>query len=141
MPNMRRSDRGATPQASLDALAELQGIRLSALELKLMAQVLEPPYDLDVVIKPSAEVKGASLRYDVQYSVSSTKAELAVLSVSCTYQVSYSLPEDAPIDRDEIKAFGSTTVLTTLHPYVRELLADVSARAGLPSITLGSIRP
>ena len=76
----------------------------------------------------------------IQYAVSGTKETAMVLNLECTYQVSYLIPEDTQLDEDEIRTFGSTTALLTLHPYLRELFADVSVRAGLPLITLGSVR-
>lgn len=110
------------------------------MSLQLGSQVLDPPYDLSVVINPSAEIKGTSLRYDVSYSVSCTKETAQVLALTCVYQVSYLVQEETRLDQADIDAFGSTTAVLTLHPYMRELLADMSGRAGLPPIILGTMR-
>jgi preprotein translocase subunit SecB len=99
-----------------------------------------PPYDLGIVINPSVDVKGSRLHYEIRYKVSAKKQDTSVLALDCTYQISYNIPEDAQAEQNEIEAFGSTTVLFTIHPYVRELVANISARAGLPPIMLGAMR-
>jgi preprotein translocase subunit SecB len=140
LPDKRACEKGGPTPVPLATIADLQGIRLYSLTLQLGPQVLDPPYELGVAIDPSVETKGTELRYDISYSISGTKETAQVLALTCVYQASYLIPEDTQIEQADINAFGSTAVLLTLHPYLRELLADLSARAGLPPITLGTMR-
>jgi preprotein translocase subunit SecB len=132
---------GTAPMAhEFPELAELHGIRLQSLAFELSQLTLDPPYDFAVTINPGYIAGDTSVRYDVAYVVSGTKDGAQVLTLECTYQASYGLPDDAEVSRADIEDFGASGVLRMLHPYLRELVADVSARAGLPPITLGSMR-
>jgi preprotein translocase subunit SecB len=140
LPDRTERERVIARSARLGALAELQGIRLHSLTLQSGPEASGPPYDLGIVINPSVDVKGSKLHYEVKYKVSAKKQDTSVLALDCTYQISYNIPEDARAEQDEIEAFGSTIVLFTIHPYLRELVSNISARTGLPPIMLGVMR-
>lgn len=141
MPDNQSPKKAAPESSSLDLVAELQGIRLRALAVEPGSDTHEPPYDLNVVITPSAaEVKASGLNYQVDYVLVVEKGSDSVLSITCTYQALYGLPPEGQYDPEDVQSFGSTSVMLTLYPYFRELVADLSARAGLAPVTLGPIR-
>jgi hypothetical protein len=60
-----------------------------------------------------------------------------IARVSCSYAALYALDLDpAPTD-DECDAFARTTGVFALYPYARAFIQDITARMGLPPLTLG----
>lgn len=48
--------------------------------------------------------------------------------------------EDRVPESDEVEAFGRSTGMFALHPYAREFIATLTARMGLPTLTIGVLR-
>ena len=49
-------------------------------------------------------------------------------------------PDSGPFTADEVHAFSETSVRMTVYPYARALVADLTARLGLPHLTLPPVK-
>jgi len=60
-------------------------------------------------------------------------------TMAALYELEFSDADSAP-SGDEMTAFGASTGAFALYPYARAYVQDVSARLGLPPLTLGMYR-
>lgn len=106
----------------------------------------ESPYDVGVSIEPSFSIESASsdpeagqlLLYSLWYDVEirPVGGDEPVATVGCRYNAAYHWRhEDTPSD-DELRAFGETTVLLALYPYVRQLVHDMTGRFNLDPLVM-----
>lgn len=142
--------------ARVAAAADLVDVRLFSLESTL-DQVpagggeLSYSFDSEVEVQESANESAVLLvdgTYDVKLrqgadgddeggeegnAIAQMKIHLAAL-----YQINER--ESADFSDDELDAFAKTTGLLALHPYARELIANLTTRMGLPALNVGTVR-
>jgi hypothetical protein len=66
----------------------------------------------------------------------------ALFVLSFRYSALYELSEHSHggLTLDEVRAFAETTGVMAIYPYAREYVADVTRRAGFPTLTLKTFR-
>lgn len=88
-------------------------------------------FELEIAAVASEEAKSGE-----------TDEPLAVANISfdlnALFEVEHT-PEEA-FTESELTAFGQTTGQFALYPYVRELVADITGRLGLPTLHMGVMR-
>jgi hypothetical protein len=83
---------------------------------------------------------GVSLRYRADYTIALKHDEQQVARITCSFVVQYQVPEDFEAEESEYEAYGLTTVMFALHPFVRELVHATTSRLSLPPVTLDVLR-
>jgi hypothetical protein len=63
-----------------------------------------------------------------------------LFTFAARYVVGFEIPEEVSVTEAEVNAFGAVTVVAVVLPYVRQLVSDVTSRAGLPPLVLETIR-
>lgn len=127
--------------ARIGALAELDEVRLVAVNAELGDPTADGPYRIQVGINPSVTQLENRLLFETTYRIEVRGVgEVMATELNCRYLATYSLPTPEEQDMDDLVAFGGVTVFRTVHPYLRELLHNLSSRLGLPSLTLGVFR-
>ena len=58
----------------------------------------------------------------------------------CQYQTIFRYAEGTEFTGEEIEAFGSTSVMLIVFPYLRETLQSTAAKSGLPGVLLQSLK-
>lgn len=142
--------------ARVAASADLVDVRLFSLESAL-DQVPAPDgelsysFDSEVEVQESAN-ESAVLLVDGTYDVALRQAAerdgevgregtaIAQMKIHLAALYRIHVPETADFTDDELDAFAKTTGLLALHPYARELIANLTARMGLPTLHVGTIR-
>lgn len=79
-------------------------------------------------------------QFDFSWQVGEKDADEPLFTGLAQYQLVYEHPEDFAFEDDEAEAFGQTSVQLTVHPFVRELVQSLTTRAGLPPLTIPTIR-
>lgn len=126
----------------LAAAAELESLVLTEMSFERSEALPEPPYSIELAAAPSAKLgESRDLVYEVGYEIVGTgEDDVRVLDLRCKFQVAYDLKNDVEPGQDAIEAFGETTVLFTLHPYLRQLTHDITSRSGLPPLLLSLLK-
>lgn len=128
--------------------AELLDIRAVEIRSSLNAEAEGgSPYDVNVSIEPSFFTQpadeddpaaGVLLLYSLWYDISlrPVGSEMTIADVGCRYNAAYHWSDaDTPSD-EELRAFGETTVLLALYPYVRQLVHDITGRFNLDPLVM-----
>ena len=126
----------------LAAAAELESLVLTEMSFERSEALPEPPYAIELAAAPAAKFgESRDLIYEVGYEIVGTDEDgVQVLDLRCKFQVAYDLKDDLEPDQKAIEAFGETTVLFTLHPYLRQLAHDITSRSGLPPLLLSLLK-
>jgi hypothetical protein len=77
---------------------------------------------------------------DFGWLVHSGDEDDALFTGIAEFELSYGCAEDFTFDDEEAEAFGEASVLLSAYPFVRELVQSLTTRAGLPPLTLSTIR-
>jgi preprotein translocase subunit SecB len=123
------------------AKADLLDIRAVRLDAALVSGNVEPPYDVVVEIDPSYDASpfaegGWIVVYSLAYQVRVQRDEELTAMANVVYNAAYSCrTEDEPSDA-ELEAFGDTTVVLALYPYLREFLHSTTARFNLGPLVM-----
>ena len=136
-PEVRLAGRlGAEAHLSTIELAELswhvcptQGMEVVGLTTELAVEC-EPGY-----------LSNDSLTYVVSANLKATfpsGQDLFVLK--CHHVVGFMLPPDLDPGDEELAAYGKVTTVPLVMPYLRSLVTDITARAGLPPLVLDTVR-
>ncbi|MBK5221864.1 MAG: protein-export chaperone SecB [Acidimicrobiia bacterium] len=64
----------------------------------------------------------------------------AVFDCSAIYGAVYALPEDVQLSDEAYGAFAATSATFSVHPYLREFIQSLTTRAGLPPLSLATLR-
>jgi preprotein translocase subunit SecB len=98
---------------------------------------------MNITITPNAWFRSDRILYNLRYVIVASSDQEEAISITCTYAVSYRITDPDEFAKEDIaedvEAFGSSAVPYTLHPYVRELVYDLSGKAGLPPLILGEM--
>lgn len=144
--------------ARVAASADLVDVRLFHLDSTLervpvKGHALSYSFDSVVEVQESNDQSTALLvdgSYDVTlrqgdtdaHAEEGSDADEVIAYLKIQLAALYEIHEDAPEEfaDEELDAFAQTTGLLTLHPYVRELVASMTSRMGLPALHLGTVR-
>ncbi|MHB8289275.1 MAG: hypothetical protein ACYDEY_08575 [Acidimicrobiales bacterium] len=122
---------------------QLRGIILRDVSWTLPELNVLPGLSID--LRPEFEAQAATtpelLIYKIQTDVSGViPDEVEIFHFRSVHQVVCSFPEGMEFTREEVEAFGSTTVMLMVFPYVRETLQSIAAKAGMPTVLLQPLR-
>ncbi|MGO8871540.1 MAG: hypothetical protein ACLQPH_09100 [Acidimicrobiales bacterium] len=122
---------------------QLQAIILRELNWTLPELNVLPGLSID--LRPAFEAQAAMapelLIYKIQTDVSAViPDEVEIFHFRAVHQVVCSFPEGMEFTREEVEAFGSTSVMLMVFPYVRETLQSIAAKAGMPAVLLQPLR-
>jgi hypothetical protein len=70
------------------------------------------------------------------YSLTVSTAELSVMSVEASYQLTYKLLRDDPVEENDLVHFASANGAYHSWPFVRELFFGLTSKMGFPPFTL-----
>lgn len=90
-------------------------------------------------VRPVSE-ESADASGDPAEAPSEGRPDDVLYSLNATYGANYSLSEPAGLETEHFEAFGQVSAVFTTYPYARELIQTLTARAGLPPLTLGLVR-
>ncbi len=118
---------------------------LRLVEVSMNAQSLQRKFDLDADVAHTcvAELKPDRM-LDVlctfEFRVATGSPESVAAEARFAYLISYAVTGDEPLDDGDIRAFAFANGTYHSWPYVREFLADLTGRMGLPPFTLPVFR-
>jgi hypothetical protein len=82
-----------------------------------------------------------SLSYAVNANLKATfPSGEEVFALKCRHVVSLALPPELEPSEEELAAYGGVTTIPLVLPYLRSLVTDLTARAGLPPLVLDTVR-
>jgi hypothetical protein len=82
-----------------------------------------------------------SLSYAVNATVVATfPSGEQLFELSCRHIVGFALPPELELGDEELAAYGQVTTIPLVLPYLRSLVSDLTARAGLPPLVLDTVR-
>ena len=127
----------------IGASVQLQGIVLRELNWSLPEQLI--PGGLSIDLRPEFEAQAATspglLIYKIRTEISAVVPdEVEIFHFRAVHQLVFSFPEGLEFTREEVEAFGSTSAMFMVFPYVREALQGTAAKAGMPNILLQPLR-
>jgi len=121
-------------------IASLVDLRVRELEAKLLNFAGDPPFEPTVSLVPNVGSVENFAVYDFVYNLGATdKANRPLFSVNLTMNLVFKLKVDAT--REELLAFGEIGVVEIAHPYVREIVHNLTFRMGLPPFVLDVAPP
>lgn len=146
--------------ARVAAWSEVNDVRLFQVEAKLNAlpdsEQLSYHMDSDVTMQYLQDQDGLIVTGDYTITIQAADASpadpaegnddeqepLYRLAFQLAALFTVDVPSDShdPLEEDELDAFARTTGQFALHPYARELVADMTARAGLPPLHIGMLK-
>ena len=134
----------ASAAAAVAAVADVAAVRATSIHAQDVGRA--DPHapagaarDVDVQIEMTVKRQAAKARvlYDVHFVMSSPPRRKAPgTSIEVTYRVLVKLPAGKSFDKEELRAYGSATVVPTTYPFFREACQSLTARLGRP-MTLG----
>jgi len=138
--------------ARLGAVVDLVSIGLHHVEFDLTNPLVVPPYSLDIELDVNWHHTEPLILYDVTLELSSrgdarddddASGEAAVyFSAVLGFFVVYALPDPLPDDigEAELEAFGRESATFAAWPYIRETVQSLTARSGIPPLSLEVLR-
>jgi hypothetical protein len=131
----------------LMACTQLESVRLSTCKVDISIDGPVPD-DAKISLKLSAKSDGQkvsdtelNLHFDFRLiGTGAPSSEDKVIDVSLKLIAIYSIPRDQMIGPGEIKAFAGTNGLLNTWPYFREFIQSITARAGMPPLTVPLFR-
>ncbi|MEU7860051.1 protein-export chaperone SecB [Nonomuraea sp. NPDC049141] len=126
------------------SLLRLQNIRLSALNFWSSDEKTNPPYQIAVTITPRILIPDKFIVCSLNYKIVASKGPERIAQIDCRYDVAYAIELDNStyqhqsqvVESEDFDAFARVVLPYTLHPYVRELVFDLSGKSGLPPLIL-----
>lgn len=117
--------------------ATIVDLRLSNIKADLKIPSPRLPLTFEHEVIPSMVTLSETLVvYHATYQIKATSAsKTRVLDAEVTMSVIIELSDEG-FTNDDLQAFGSIGVLDIVHPYVREVVHNLSARMGLPPLVL-----
>jgi preprotein translocase subunit SecB len=128
----------------------LNDVRLESLHFDLESPGVPPPYSLadsDVNLSWHRDEEQALVVYRVAMNLKAVGAgedqagdEQVVFTANIANVILWDLPPELEASDEDLEAFGRVTAVFTVYPYIREEIQSVTARAGLPPLTLNVLR-
>ena len=127
------------------SVALLQDLRLAALTWQVTqgGDAVEPPYSYSLAREISLQRGDSQLLYRVVHEFKAFRSPPGVdafAEATVAYEVLYSVPDGAELSDADVAAFGSSTVLLSVYPFLRETLCSLTASSGLPVLVLPVLR-
>lgn len=148
-------DEVRTKAARVAAWSEVNDVRLFKATCDLVRMPDSGPYrydmDADVSVQFLPEDGGLIVTSDYTLSICEGGApsddedgdgdSFYELTFRLAALFNMNIPVDAtPLDEAELDAFAKTTGQFALHPYARDFIAQMTGRAGLPSLHVGLLK-
>ena len=89
---------------------------------------------INIATDAGAVHERGELRVDARHTISARNAKDALFTIKATYVVVMSAPDELPEGFAEVYIANNLTI--TVFPFVRELVASLTSRMGLPPLTL-----
>ncbi len=125
---------------------ELQSVRLSRCAVKMDIDAI-PSEEAKITLKLNAKSDGRQisetelrLHFDFKLTGSQDAEPQKPVEITLRLVAVYSLPRGLQPSEAEMKAFAATNGLLNVWPYFREFTQSISARAGLPPLTVPLFR-
>lgn len=126
--------------ARLGAKAHLLGLRLTRLDAREGAGAYEDgPYDISADLTPSYVTPAHLLIYTFDFTVKVMRGRRNALKVRAVYEVAFHVP-DEDFTEDEYTAFGSTTAVRVVHPYLRRQINDLTHEFAMDPAVIDLLR-
>ncbi len=125
------------------AAIQLQAIILRELEWSVPEIPVLPGLPIQIVPEIGAEFGQTEslLVYKVHANISGRiPDQTEIFRLRCQYQAVFGYPAGMEFRSEEIEAFGSTSVMLIVFPYLRETLQSTAAKGGLPGVLLQSLK-
>jgi len=127
-----------------DAVSEVTSLidlRLRSLDSQLVSPAnrgtLTPGFSVHI---EAAQLPGFAV-CDYTYSLDGKDdREEPVVAIRSTFNLVFKIERDHPLSADELDSFSEVAGLEIVHPYVRELVHNMTGRMGLPPFVL-EVRP
>lgn len=122
------------------AVVDLFSVSLRAVEAHLPEpEEMEGLVELDVSWETTYErCEPDRLNYRYRMALGTSTPE--DFHIECEFELDYRLPDDSEVDHDDLVAFGEVSVSFSAFPYARELVQNLTTRASLPPLVLGTLR-
>ena len=138
------ADLPVTPSLAA-SVALLQDLRLAALtwQVAQRGDVVEPPYSYTLARKISLQRGDHQLLYRVVHEFKASRPPPGVggfAEATIAHEVLYSVPDGVKLSDADTTVFGSSTVLLSVYPFLREILCSLTASSGLPVLVLPVLR-
>jgi preprotein translocase subunit SecB len=129
--------------ARMAAAIQLEAIILRELDWSV-PEIPVPP-GLPIQMAPEISAEFGQTESHFVYKIHATISgripdQTEIFRLRCQYQTVFRYPEGMDFTSDEIEAFGSTSVMLIVFPYLRETLQSTAAKGGLPGVLLQSLK-
>jgi preprotein translocase subunit SecB len=131
----RRSDQVTTAASLVD-------LRLRHVSADLLILVPELELEIWPTVEPKMTLLDHYVAYDVTYEITAQDARgRRAVEARVTYTIIFEFEENDNLSSDDFAAFGAIGVLSVAHPYIRELLHNLTSRMGIPPLLLEVMPP
>jgi preprotein translocase subunit SecB len=122
--------------------AELRAIAARELNWRLeeLAAPIENPVNLEMSLNLGHGRVADRVRYQLHSQVKGTNAQGVIFTFEARHDAYFDLPPDSEVTDAALMAFGQTSVLLILFPYLRESVQSRSVESGIPPVILAPIR-
>ncbi|WP_112681404.1 protein-export chaperone SecB [Micromonospora saelicesensis] len=118
-------------------LASLVDLRMRDIRAELVNFAGDPPFIPSVSIEPNVGRVNKYAVYDFRYSLSATDAgDETVFRARLVMNLVFALSDPDAISKEALEAFGAIGVVEIAHPYMREIVHNLTLRMGLPPFVL-----
>jgi hypothetical protein len=122
---------------------ELLDIRAVRFAADLEDPSVDPPYDVGVEMSPTYDLRAIGDEgrlwlavFSVDYDLKVMSEDITAARLQCTYTAAYQLRMSSEPSDDELTAFGDTTVMLAMYPYLRQFAQDATARFNLLPVVM-----
>lgn len=123
-------------------IASLEDLRLRDIEATLYDPAPTQPLTPKISVVPKLAKLGYYALYDLVYSVTAKDAkDNETVRAELTFNLVFSLNREREIAQEELEAFGAIGAVEIAHPYVRELIHNLTFRMNLPPFVLDVAPP
>ena len=122
--------------------ASLVDLRLRDIEAKLINPSARLPLTPSIAIDPNVGRAEDYLVCDFTYSLTALDSrQHDVFRAKLVFNMIFRLREGDSFESDDFQAFGALGVVELAHPYVREIVHNLTFRMGLPPFVLDVAPP
>jgi preprotein translocase subunit SecB len=82
----------------------------------------------------------ASFAYRITAILTSKTTDVEVYSLTISHELYFKVPPELEISQSEFDAFGSTSVLQMVYPYIREWVSRLTSSGGLNTFIMPPLR-
>jgi hypothetical protein len=137
---MSRETDGADRRRLSDHLSKsssLLDIRMREIEAKLLDPAHTGTLVPKISVKPDALRAGDFAIYDFTYEFDAADSNgVPIFTARLVQNIIFKLHSPGDVTHDQLEAFGSVGVIEIAHPYIREVIHNLTFRMGLPPFVL-----